>query len=182
MNYRKFYSQLFVPVEALLGPIDRDTLVAIVGFDAGGPLNFRTIGRAGGKPCITYLSCELAVREEQQPSEFGRYELLATCDDMLWVRAIVSDIGRMSLETKFGDGHTLDIGPWVPADAPIQGVLFEEASRCFIGDEPFGVLRVIGVSRSEMEYAQQHGASALLDRLKAEGIYPCTIINRASVV
>src|SRR5262245_7468527 len=94
MDYQEFYRQLFVPLEASIGPIDRDTIVAIIGFDGGGPLNFCTIGCERSGPCITYVSCELAVRDEQIPCEFGRYELLSTCDDEKWVRSIVSDIGR----------------------------------------------------------------------------------------
>ncbi len=182
MNYRKFYSQLFKPLEASLGPIDRDTIVAIVGFDVGGPLNFCTIGRESVGPCITYVSCELAVREDQQPSEFGRYELLVTCDDEQWVRSIITRIGRMSLDTTFGHGHTMDICAWVEPDAPLQGVLFEQACRCRIGGKQFGVLRVIGVSRPEMEYAQEHGTPAVIERLTAAGIYSCTVVKRASVI
>ena len=182
MDYHKFYRRLFAPLEASIGPIDRDTLVAIVGFDAGGPLNFRTIGSERSGPCITYVSCELAVRDEQIPCEFGRYELLCTCDDQKWVRSIVSDIGRMTLEIAFGNGHTMDIRAWVGPDDPLQGVVFEEASRCRIEGVPSGVLRVLGVTRPEMEHAQEHGTPALLRKLKAADIYPCTLIRRSSIL
>jgi hypothetical protein len=182
MDYLRFYRQLFAPLESSLGLIDRDTIVALVGFDAGGPLNFSTIGSERGDRCITYVSCELAIREDQHPSEIGRFELLATCDDERWVRSILSDIGRMTLEGSFGPGHTMDIGPWVSPDASVQGVVFEEACRCRIGGERFGVLRVLGVSRTELEYAQKHGTPALQERLKAAGVYPCILVDRASVV
>ena len=69
------------------------TIVPSVGFDAGGPLSFCTLTQQTRLPCITYVSCELAAREDQQPSELGRYELMATSDDKQWVRSIVSDIG-----------------------------------------------------------------------------------------
>jgi hypothetical protein len=182
MDYDLFYRQLFAPLEVSLGPIDRDTIVAIIGFDMGGPLNFCTIGREGGRSSITYVSCELAVRDDQRPTEFGRYELLSSCDDERWVRSIISDIGRMSLDTEFGPGHSMDIGPWVKPTDAVQGVVFEEACRCQIGGAPFGVLRVLGVTRHEMEYAQAWGTPALLKRLKAAAIYPCTLVNRPSVV
>ncbi len=182
MDCHVFYRQLFAPLEASIGPIDRDTIVAIVGFDAGGPLNFCTIGCGRSGPGITYVSCELAVRDEQIPCEFGRYELLSTCDDEKWVRSIVSDIGRMSWETAFGNGHTMDIGGWVGPGDPVQGVIFEKACRCRIDGVQFGVLRVIGVSRPEMEYAQARGAKALIRKLKAAGIYPSTLIRRSSVL
>lgn len=182
MNYDEFYRQLFAPLEETLGPSDRETLVAIIGFDAGGPLAFCTTGRGRADACVTYVSCELAVREGQQPADCGRYELLCSCDDEQWVRSIVSDIGRMSLEVTFGDGHTLDIGPWVEDDAAIQGVVFETACTAIIGGSPFGVLRVIGIARPELEYAQEAGSEALLKCLGNCGVYPDTKIGRRSVV
>jgi hypothetical protein len=86
MDVREFYRQLFLPLEPLLGQVDPETIVAIVGFDAGGPLNFCTFGSERGDRFITYVSCELAVRPEQRPAECGRFELLVTCDDERWVR------------------------------------------------------------------------------------------------
>ncbi len=81
MDDEQFYRLLLAPVERIFGPIDRDTIVAIIGFDSGGPLNFCTIGRDRGDRFITYVSCELAVRGEQQPSEFGRYDLLTSQEE-----------------------------------------------------------------------------------------------------
>jgi hypothetical protein len=176
-----FYRNFFARLEPSLGKIDHNTLVAIVGFDAGGPLNFCT-SRGAGDLFPTYISCELAVRKEQQPSEFGRYELVASCDNEWWVRSIVSDVGRMTLETTFGDGHTLDIGPWVKPSDPIQGVVFEKACECRVGRCSFGALRVIGVSRRELEYAQSEGVRSLIARLKMAGIYPNTLIKRSSII
>jgi hypothetical protein len=40
MDYKEFYSQLYAPLVRVLGPADRDTIVAIVGFDAGGATQF----------------------------------------------------------------------------------------------------------------------------------------------
>lgn len=182
MDYRKFYGELFAPLVDLIGPIDSDTIVAIIGFDMGGPLNFCTIGRQQGEACVTYVSCELAVRKEQCPSEFGRYELLASCDDEQWVRSIISEIGRMSLEVAFGDGHTLDIGPRVKTSEVIQGVVFERVCEGRIDRDSVGVLRVIVVTRSELEYAQKRGTSGLLQQLKVAGVYPNTRINRKSAL
>jgi Suppressor of fused protein (SUFU) len=181
MDEHRFYTELFAPLERTIGPLDSDTIVAIVGFDVGGPLNFCTIGHGKGR-FTTYVSCELAVRSEQQPAEFGRYELLTTCDDEKWVRSIVTDIGRMSLEVAFDDGHTLDIGSWVEPTDFIQGVVFETVCESEIDGEAYGVLRVVGVSRPEMDFARAHGSSSLLERLTKAGVYPNTTAARSSVV
>jgi hypothetical protein len=182
LDNTKFYQELFASVEEAIGPIDRDTIVAIVGFDLGGPLNFCTIGRAAGGPFVTYVSCELAVRDGQLPGELGRYELLASCDDEKWVRSILSDIGRMSFDAAFGPGHTLDIGPWVEPSDAIQGVVFEKAATAKIDGTPYGILRCIGVTRPELVFAQRSGVPKLLRRLAAAGMYPHTAVSRKSVV
>jgi hypothetical protein len=182
MDCRRFYKQLFAPLAASLGTMDAQTIVAIVGFEAGGPLNFCTIGQGSGRPCVTYVSCELAVRDEQRPTDVGRYELLVSCDDELWVRSVVTRIGRMSFETVFGNGHTLDIGPWVCRDDPLQGVVFEQVCNCRIDVQDYGIFRIIGVSRAEMKYSREHGTPALLAKLKAAGVYPDTQVKRNSVI
>jgi hypothetical protein len=126
------------------------------------------------------VSCELAIREEQHPSEFGRYELLATSDDEEWVRSIVSEIGRMTPETGFDDGHTMDIGPCVEDGDVIQGVAFERACRCGSKGQPFAILRVIGVTRDDLELAQSCGVDVLISKLRKANVYPCTFVRRPS--
>jgi hypothetical protein len=182
VDYRRFYEELFAPLEAEIGPIDAETICAILGFDGGGPLSFSTIGANQGGPFITYVSCELAVREEQRPSELGRYELLCTCDDERWVRSILSELGRMSLESTFGHGHTINIGPCVGAQAPVQGVWLEAECCATIDGESYAVYRVIGITRPEMEYKRAKGSEALVAALKVGGVYPHTRVHRASVL
>jgi hypothetical protein len=150
MDYKQFYRQLFAPLESQIGPIDVYTIFTIIGFDCGGPLNFRTIGSEREERAITYITCELAVREEQVPSEFGRYEFLCSCDDEQWIRSNISNLGRMSLETKFGHGHTVDMGEVVGPDAPIQAVVLEKQCSAIIDGQLYGILRVIGLTRAEM--------------------------------
>lgn len=181
-GHQALYGQLFAPLERQLGAIDPHTIVALIGFDDGGPLNFCTIGARNESAYTTYISCELAVHAGQQPGEHGRYELLVSCDDERWARSILSEIGRMSLDIAFGDGHTLDIGAWVDEDAPIQGVIFEEVLATEIGGTEYSILRCIGITREEMEYALEQGSGKLLVSLQEAGIYPHTTLKRVSVV
>lgn len=50
-------------------------------------------------------------------------------------------------------------------------------------DEPaeFGLLAVIEVFRSEMEYARKNGGARLIKRLKAKGHYPYSDMDREAV-
>jgi hypothetical protein len=181
VDYNRFYQQLFAPLAGILGPIDADTIVAIIGFDAGGPLNFCTIG-AGGGPLVSYVSCELAVRKEQRPASFGRYEVLATCDDEEWARSVLTDIGRMSLEVELDDGHTIDLGPSVDAGAIIEGVVLEKLYAAEIDGASYGILRAIGVTRAELNHAREQDVSSLMQLLRKHGAHPSTRIARRSVV
>jgi len=179
-EYRKFYAQLFAPVEAQVSPIDANTLVAVIGFDCGGPLNFCTVGN-GREKCVVYVSCELAVRDDQKFEETGPFEVMMVCDNEQWVRKILTNIGRMSLETVFAHGHTIDISPIVESSCPIHGLIAEEFARVQIDGNPYGILCFHGVTQPELEFAMKKGSDRLLSRLKEAGVYPRTIVNRESI-
>lgn len=185
MDYQDFYARLFAPLEERLGSLDPDTLMAIIGFDEGGPLNLCTIGRNAGGDVVTYVSCELAVREDQVPNASGRYELLVSGSDEDWIRQVITDTGDMSLRTAFNDGDTLDIGAWVDDDdgsgTSLQGLVFRQEVVVDIDGAPYGVLRAIGITRAEMELAREQGAGALVARLQAADVYPHTLCGRAPV-
>ena len=177
MDYKRFYKQLFQPIGERIGHVDEATIMAIVGFDYGGSVSLRTVGY-GREQFVTYVTCELAVREEQQPAEFGRYEVMMTCDDEAWARNILTKIGQMSLEDVFEHGHTVDIGQIVGADIPLQGLVVEEFARVTVDGRDYGILRFHGVTRSELEFAMESGADELIERLGHAGVYPHTSIHR----
>jgi len=185
MDYQRFYRQLYAPLECELGPVNKNTIVAIIGFDAGGPLNFCTFGGESNAGPITYVSCELAVRDDQRPNASGRYELMASSDSEEWVRSVLSDTARMTLDVAFEDNNTMDIGCWVNEggfEPILQGLIFKQECAVRIDAQPFGVIRCIGITRKEMEYAQAHGTNQLIAMLRQAGIYPHTLVNRKSVV
>jgi hypothetical protein len=182
LDYQRFYKKLFAPLEAQMGLIDANTVFAIIGFDCGGPLSFSTIGANRGEQVITYVSCELAVRNEQIPSDLGRYELMCSCDDERWVRTNLTNLGHMSLETTFGHGHTVDLGEVVGPKAPIQGVVFEIQCSANIAMQSYAIFRVIGLTRAEMDYKRVHGLPALVKVLKKGGVYPHTLVDRDSLI
>ena len=181
MDYQRFYKQLFQPIEERIGHVDEASIVAIIGFDCGGPITLCTVGR-GRESFVTYVTCELAVRDEQQPAECGRYEIMMTCDDERWAHKILTKIGQMSLESAFAHGHTIDVGPVVGADCPLQGLVVEEFARVAIDGQSYGILYFHGVTRSELEFAMESGTDQLLARLRRADIYPHTSIHRKESV
>ena len=174
MEERELYSLIFAPVIASLGAFDAGSLSAIVGFCAGGPISLLTIGRERKDPFVTYVTCELAIREDQVPSDSGHYELSITCDDEDWAWTMLTKVGQMTTDTAFGSGHTLDIGPWVGEDDLLQGLAFEELCRSVVGDKDYAVFRLHGLTRDELNSAVQFGVFDVLERRKHDGVYPRT--------
>ena len=180
MNYKAFYGQLYKPIEEKIGPIDVNTLVSIVGFDCGGPLNLCTVGY-GQNAFVTYVSCELAVRESQQHGDTGPFEVMTTCDDERWARKVLTKIGQMSMESIFENGHTVDISQIVEPACKLKGVVIEEFACVRIEGDSYGIFRCHGVTTSELEFAMRFGTDELLDKLKRVGVYPNTSIHRDTI-
>lgn len=177
MDDPDFYEQLFQPIVERIGPLDGEALTAGFSFDLGGPVTLCTIGEGRGG-FITYISCELAAREDQRPADFGRYEIMMTCDDARWACKILTNLGRMSLEEELGHGHTIDVGPMVGPKCAIQGLVVEEFARITVAGQGYGFLYVHGVTRPELEFANEIGADELLERLRQAGVYPRTSLHR----
>lgn len=175
------YAELFKPVEQAFGKLDKDTLVAIVGFPLGGPPNISTVGLDRGEQFVSYLTCELACYQRQKPSSVGPYEVLITSNDQTWARSALTSVGQMSFEAALDDGHSLDLGPQLEASSKLQGLIFERFSDSKIKGKQFGILRAIGVTRAELDWCREHSVEALVEKLKAAGIYPLTDVNRDSV-
>jgi hypothetical protein len=86
-------------------------------------------------------------------------------------------VGQMSIEVAFGNGHTLDIGPWVEAGDSIQGLLFEQFSESRIERKDYAIFRVHGVSRPELDLARTRGTDVVLDNRRRSGVYPRTALH-----
>jgi hypothetical protein len=76
------------------------------------------------------------------------------------------------------DGHTLDIQPWVGADFLVQGIAFEHFAAVSFDGRDYGILRCHGITRPELEFAQQTNVGQLLQRRRVEGVYPRTHVQR----
>lgn len=97
------------------------------------------------------------------------------------INAILNCIAPYSAQATLNPNETCEF----PADMDRLG------GKCLIFDgygchndemvENFGLLALLEVFRSEMEYARQHGGAALIERLKAKGHYPYSDLDRQPV-
>ncbi|MCK6474394.1 MAG: suppressor of fused domain protein [Planctomycetes bacterium] len=180
-QYDAFYDKIRGAAAAECGKLKETTTFHIIGFDMGGPINYFSTQCEDEAGCLTHVTSELAVRAAQNASAFGRFELLMTCDDEKWCSRQLTGIAAMSLESTFGHGHTVDIGAFVKRKDPLQGLLLEKFATFQFEGESYGILRCIGITRPEMEFAIENGKDRLFRALKKAGVYPRTLVKRRSV-
>jgi len=97
------------------------------------------------------------------------------------INAILNHIARYSALATLNPNETCEF----PNDMPTVGgrCLIFDGYPSYPDDEPaeFGLLAVIEVFRSEMDYARKHGGAKSLKRLKAKGHYPYSDMDREPV-
>jgi hypothetical protein len=64
----------------------------------------------------------------------------------------------------------------------MKGLLFTKLVSFDYDEQPFGALLCVGVTRTELDYALEHGSQDLLARFKAAGAFPVTDLSRSPVV
>jgi hypothetical protein len=62
-----------------------------------------------------------------------------------------------------------------------SALLMHQESRCVGQNSPSSLYASLEVFRSEMEYAMEHGSAGVLKKLKAEGHYPYSDLDRKPV-
>lgn len=182
----------------LLGEEHKIVMHAIVPYAVGGPLDLYYY--PNGLPGTAIATKELS----ELPSE-GSTNSAYECYELVMFTKLRLDIdSALNENTRFGrthsaissilnriarysEGATLEPGETceIPADDAQTG------SRCLIFDgypsysnerrAPFGLLAIIEVHRSEMEYAQRYGGAELLRLLKSTGYYPYSDLDREPI-
>jgi hypothetical protein len=197
-EFEKSYDEKAQGLESLLGKPHELVGHAIVGFDAGGAVDMYYY--PNGIKGTGFATMELIQPDGTGPipNRNGTYELVAftkldfdsdsthTSPFSLIERRTCgsfTSIGLYSFEAKLEPGETMEI----PRDAePTRCFVFDEYKPdnkdFLIGDQKHGLLLVIEIFRDEMEYAMENGSAGLLKKLKTNGYYPYSDLNRPSVL
>lgn len=168
---------------------------AIIAYAVGGALDLYYYPR--GLPGTAIATKELfeLPNEGSSNDEFRSYELVMFTKHALdmdaaldastpfghvhaSINAILNLIARYSVEATLNPNETCEF----PADMAAIG------GKCLIFDgyarqsdefaDNFGLLAIIEIFPSEMEYARTNGGAELLQRLKARGFYPYSDLDR----
>lgn len=106
-----------------------------------------------------------------EATEFGRIHKS--------INAVLNCIARYSAEATLNPHETCEF----PEDMKNVGekCLIFDAYKSDEDHAEFGLLLVMEIHRSEMEYAMENGGAGLLERLKLAGHYPYSDLDRAAV-
>jgi Suppressor of fused protein (SUFU) len=96
------------------------------------------------------------------------------------ISAILNCIARYSAEAILNPHETCEF----PEDMEVVGgrCLIFDAYGCDDDHAEFGLLTILEVHRSEMDYAREQGGRQLIEKLKAAGYYPYSDLDRPAVV
>ncbi len=138
----KHYNALFAEVVTTFGALRSETMSAVIGFGAGGPVSVAVVDN---KP--VYVTCELSLYPEQMPSAEGeRFELLFESPlNQSDIQNLLTALGRLSFNVQLGDCHTIDISGISPPEGP-KLVSLRHFSSISTPTENFGIYQIIPAS------------------------------------
>jgi hypothetical protein len=198
-RFRQWDKRKAEMTEQVLGKEHNMVMHAIIPFSAGGALDLYYY--PNGLPGTAIATRELSVLPKQGPSNkvYQNYELvmftrhaidLATARDEKTpfgrahraISCILNPIAGYSFDAKLNPNETLEF----PADmARVGGKCLILDGYTSVGDDQcgaFGLMAVIEVFRSEMDFARKHRGASLIQRLKESGHYPYSDMDRQPVV
>jgi len=193
---QQWYVRKTALTEGILGKEHDMVSHALIPFAIGGALDLYYY--PNGLPGTAIATKELSELPNQGPSNdvYRCYELVMFTRHALdldaadnegtafgqvhrRIHVILNHIARYSAQATLNPNETCEF----PSDMPRVG------GRCLIFDsygqaeapQDFGLLAIIEVFRSEMEYAREEGGANLLERLRAAGHYPYSDLDRRPV-
>ncbi len=195
--YHEYYELKQQGLERILGKMHDIVGHAIVAFQVGGPVDMYYFPNAIDGTAFVTMELIEPDGSGSQPSKIGTYELIAFTkhkigDDSikaafeeieLRIRSIFTRVARYSYEARLNPLETIEVP--ICEGEPNRCVIIDEYRKpgvdFTIGDHKHGLLLLIEVFRSEMEYAMEHGSQIVLDRLGERGFYPYSDLDREPV-
>jgi hypothetical protein len=194
----RWYEQKSRLIEASLGKEYHMVMHAIIPYAIGGGLDLYYY--PDGLPGTAIATKELSEMPNEGPSNdvYRCYELVmftkhpldpkAAQDENTHfgrvhknINSILNVIAPYSAQAKLNPNETAEF----PAEMKNIGgkCLIFDGFTCHSDDlaENFGMLALIEIFRTEMDYARKHGGEKLIERLKEQGHYPYSDLDRDPV-
>lgn len=185
-------------LESLLGPMHDMVMHAIIPYGIGGGLDLyyypnhvegvgiatQELTHAGptGSSNTHYDAYELVMftrhpldldQAKEESTPFGKAHSN--------INAVLNCVAPYSEQATLNPYETCEF----PAEIDVVGgkcLIFDSYGEHEVNDKRFGLLLLIEVFRSEMDFAREEGGAALLSKLKSAGHYPYSDLDRDPVV
>ncbi len=169
---------------SIFGELDNEVLHATIPLSAG-VIPFEAGARpdvyfySQHKPGVVAVTSGLLGHDQQKSSDAGNFEMMImTKEKELDLAAGIQNLACYSLETSINSGETMD----AEFDDSMPAVIFDCYKHFDLNGVKAGVMAVIGITKEELAFKENHGGKALLDKLKENNVYPYFEIGRKSVV
>jgi hypothetical protein len=195
---QRWYDHKSALMEESLGKEHDMVMHAMIPYALGGGLDLYYYPK--GIPGTAIATKELS----ELPDEGSKNDVFGTYELVMFTRHRIDLDAAKNERTPFGRAHAAinailncvapysaqaTLNPNEPCEFPAD--MEHVGGRCLIFDayachaddlaEDFGLLALIEVFRSEMEFARKHGGAQLLQRLKDKGHYPYSDLDRKPV-
>lgn len=197
-QYDRHYESKKQGLEKLLGEMYPLVGHAVIPFQIGGAVDLYYFPDAlDGTGFVTMELIE-PDGSGSKPSEIGTFELIAFTRHKIGDESNKEKFDQIErrvcgIFTVLGNyAYEAQLNPLETVEVPVHE---NEPNRCLILDEykkpdtnfvidgkKHGLLLVIEVFRSEMEYAMKHGSAAMVSKLKEKGYYPYSDLDREPLV
>lgn len=194
--------------KSVLGDPHPTLIAALIGWDLGGPVDLWIYPNHNSGTIFTTMQLVIPGDKSRDQNQLGMYELAAATrhqpqphtdnstqentgeqtpfDNMvLEIRTLLTGAARYSGECPIEPLETAEVEadePGVENTCLIFDTLIGRVAGLELSGEPYGVILVMKVHPSELQYARQNGTPALIGKLKDTGVYPFSDLDRESVV
>ncbi len=196
---REWYDHKSALMEKTLGKEHDMVMHAIIPYAIGGGLDLYYYPH--GIPGTAIATKELS----EIPNEGSSNDVYRSYELVMFTRQPLSLDDATNDATAFGRAHAninaiLNCMAPYSADATLNpretcefpAEMEQLGGKCLIFDgyachsdelaEDFGLLAIIEIFRSEMDFAREHGGAELIERLKERDVYPYSDLDRPPVV
>jgi Suppressor of fused protein (SUFU) len=147
-------------------------------FALGGQADVVVFDHLGGR---AYVTAELTGKPTML---YADYELMI-CHrehETIWGANVVSRLAPYTQQAPLLSGESMDIDEATPTDSAIKALLFDTYRTFSMFGETFDIRLCLGITKDELQFKFDHGAEALLSKLRQAGVYPFTDLSRSSVL
>lgn len=164
-------------LERVLGPAHDLVYHASHPFELGGQAD--VVAFYNHLPGVIYVTAELTGKPNVS---YADYELMI-CQrtDSHWGANVMSRLAPYTQQAVIGAGESMDIDSATPADSLIKAFLFDTYRTFTLYGQEYDLRLCLGITKSELKFKMERGAEELVNRLKSQGIYPYTDLDRQSI-